>query len=70
MAKELITHDVPKIKKKRTPKDFNAIQEGALKLSFEERIILRDGLTRSIELELKEMEEKFHSAQKLITGHQ
>lgn len=48
------------------PKDAKRITEGALKLPLNERVAIRNLLTVSINNELKDMEEKWNQAKKLI----
>ena len=57
-----------KEKKQRTPRDYASIEKGALALELKERLELRNRLTQSITGELKEMEEKYKEATKLING--
>ena len=59
-----------KTRKSPVPQDAGRILAGALKLSFNDRVSLRDELTASIEEELKAMEDKFNSAKKLLNGKQ
>lgn len=55
-------------KKTRTPKDYNAIEKGALNLSLQDRVNLRNNLSISVEAELKDMEEKYNAAKAMLAG--
>ena len=72
MATQIISAgtNLSKVKQTRTPKDYNSIEAGALKLELEDRVNLRNRLSLSIDGEIKEMEEKFNAAKALLNGKQ
>lgn len=51
--------------KKRTPKNAESITNGALNLSLEERVTLRDKLTDSIVAEVELLETEFERAKNI-----
>ena len=69
MAQDLIPIKIAE-KKTRKPKSYDNIANGAMKLSLEDKVSLRNCLTESIDQELKKMENDFNVAKKLITGQQ
>ena len=55
-------------KKVRTPRQSESITKGAMKLSLEERVSLRDALTDSITAEVELLEQQFEKAKKISGG--
>lgn len=48
------------------PKDGKRITEGALKLPLDQRVALRNELTKSIDEDLDDLEFRFNEAKKLV----
>lgn len=69
MAKAIIEAEtnIGKVRQIRSPKDYSAIEKGALALELEERVNLRNAMTISIDAELKQMEDRFNRAKQLVT---
>ena len=65
-----MSNDIKTEKKKRTPKDAQAILVGALKLELAERVKLRDHLTRSIDSEIEQKEADLKAAKELVNSKQ
>jgi len=59
-----------KEKKTRTPKNIDSIRKGALNLPLRERVLLRDELDVSIDLEVKEMRRIADEAEQISNGKQ
>ncbi|MDP4265713.1 MAG: hypothetical protein Q8941_24555 [Bacteroidota bacterium] len=68
MSKAVVTAEsnIGKTKQTRTPKDYTAIEKGALALELKDRVKLRDNLTRSIDEEINKMEENLKAAKELV----
>lgn len=70
MAKELVTAETnlngKKTRKTPVPAGYGRIVSGALNLSLEERVELRNELSRSIDNEIKEMEQRFNAAKLIV----
>ena len=58
-----------KEKKTRTPKNIDSIRKGALNLPLNERVLLRDNLTSSIEDEVAIKRQEYEDAEKIAGGN-
>ncbi len=58
-----------KEKKQRTPKDAEAIKKGALALTLEQRVHLRNILDESISLEVDNLKSMLAQAEKIANGN-
>lgn len=55
-------------KQKRTPKNFDSINAGALKLSLQDKVSLVKSLKESIESEVAEKQQQAEYAKSIIDG--
>ena len=55
-------------KKTRVPRSLESILKGALELTLEGKVKLRNELTTAIEAEVKELEEKLIMAKQVVNG--
>lgn len=53
-------------KQPRVPRNYESIEKGALALELKERVDLRNRLTISINVEVKEMEDKLTAAKEIV----